>query len=290
MKNLLIIIIIANIYFIKNSNLKKTELIIDNKRQCGSFCLKCIDTENNICKECEHGTFNFNNNCYLSCPDGTYLDKDWKECRKCHVDCPVCWGSNNNMCGTKPGMSTEVVILENEIRSYFSAFTFSQAEIEQWVSSLKVVFKNGMNQDPNNMLLDTLSTTEVYSNENIEVNLPIGSFSSINGVFIPIPSYFNTKGQFISSHWVYRNGMWDGKNWNEAWFPRLPSFIKYKGNLNKIYFENNGYWVYNTTKEWYWIKSSSLKELVTDKNEIISNLNHVKIDVIYKYNFKAWGL
>lgn len=67
-------------------------------------------------------------------------------------------------------------------------------------------------------------------------------------MFIPVPSYFNKNGDLIHSHWVFKKGMWDGQTWNDQWYPRLPSFILNRGEKNKIYYENGGYWIYENSR------------------------------------------
>jgi hypothetical protein len=91
-----------------------------------------------------------------------------------------------------------------------------------------------------------LSQDDVYGSNKIMIDLPIGSFSKNNGVFIPIPSYIDEKMELVASHWVYVKGMWNGRTWSDNWFPSVPSFIKTNGKRNKIYYENGGYWIYNS--------------------------------------------
>ncbi len=93
-----------------------------------------------------------------------------------------------------------------------------------------------------------LSPSDIYNTDKQDLPLPQGSFSRIDGVFIPVPTYINKKGDLIHSHWVYKKGMWDGQEWNDQWYPRIPSFIKEKGEKNKIYFENGGYWIYDNAR------------------------------------------
>jgi len=130
-----------------------------------------------------------------------------------------------------------------------SIYTFTKADINNWIYNLKVILKEDSNlsSDINN-LDTTLSPSDIYNTDKINIPLPLGSFSRIDGVFIPVPSYFNKNGDLIHSHWVFKRGMWDGQAWNDQWYPRLSSFIQNRGEKNKIYYENGGYWIYESTR------------------------------------------
>jgi hypothetical protein len=107
---------------------------------------------------------------------------------------------------------------------------------------------------------DIMSPDDVYGSDKISIDLPIGSFSRNNGVFIPIPSYLNEKMNMVNSHWIFVKGMWNGRNWSETWFPNIPSFIKQKGVRNKIYYENSGYWIFNSVNNRNHINSRMVLE------------------------------
>ena len=94
----------------------------------------------------------------------------------------------------------------------------------------------------------TISTGDVYGTNKIKGELPIGSFSRKNGIFIPIPSYLDENLDLIDSHWIFVKGSWLGNNWIDYWVPVLPSFIKQNGDKNKMYYENGGYWIYDNDK------------------------------------------
>jgi hypothetical protein len=179
------------------------------------------------------------------CPEGTYTDNEWQVCRKCDIACPVCWGPFSDMCGTTVGIKTTAVLLENEIRIYFQHEMFSSQNISKWLSGLAVILHNVKGEDKFNKM-DILSPDDVYGTDKMLVDLPIGSFSGNNGVFIPIPSYLNENMEMVNSHWVNVGGMWNGRSWSDNWFPNVPSYIKNKGIKDKIYYENGGYWIYNS--------------------------------------------
>ena len=94
----------------------------------------------------------------------------------------------------------------------------------------------------------TISMEDVYGSNKIKAELPVGSFSRKDGIFIPIPSYPDENMDIVESHWVYVEGAWLGNKWMKAWVPELPSFIRLYGEKNKIYFENGGYWVFDNRK------------------------------------------
>ena len=176
-------------------------------------------------------------------------------------------------------------MLENEIKKYFNNKPFDDGEINQWMIKLEIIFKKLGGLD---FISNRLSSDDVYSSKKIEMDLPIGSFSLNGGVFIPVPSYLNEKMELVNSHWIYVKGMWDGHNWVDEWFPKVPSFVKLKGEKSKIYYENGGYWIYDSIKgiyllnlilEWYWSKTENIKQPDISNEDIISNLNTIKFDV-----------
>lgn len=99
----------------------------------------------------------------------------------------------------------------------------------------------------------TISMEDVYGSNKVLEDLPIGSFSRKDGVFIPIPSYLDENMEIVESHWVYVRGAWLGNKWMQEWVPVLPSFIKHYGQKNKMYFENGGYWVFDNRKGLFFV-------------------------------------
>ena len=125
-----------------------------------------------------------------------------------------------------------------------NSYTFTKDEVMFWMNSLKVLLKDNKSLISNIDTSDTLSPSDIYNSKKVDLELPLGSFSKLNGVFIPVPAYIDKNGDLIQSHWVYKKGMWDGNSWSSEWYPRINTFIKQKGSQNKIYYENGGYWVY----------------------------------------------
>jgi hypothetical protein len=232
--------------------------------KCGILCLECSDLDNSQCNVCKTGIFQYNNSCYEKCPRGTYSDFDWQTCNECDSNCPVCWGPRSDQCGSTIGQATTVVLLENEIKNHFLTRNSLETDSENWLNNLDLVFKKikstGMtslvtfgNYGPNQLEnfeinIETLSPDDVYNTNKIEIDLPDGSFSRNNGVFIPIPSYLNKNMELVDSHWIFVKGMWDGHNWISSWFPKMPGYIKNHGQKNKIYIENRGYWIYEVNR------------------------------------------
>lgn len=268
---------------------KKTDMKLNSKMEvklttklCNPMCQECSTNDRNYCTICQSGIIFYQFNCLSKCPEGTYMDEEWKECRRCAENCPVCWGSQSDMCGTTPGVKTTVVFLEKEIKDFLFSYTFTPKEIEDWIESLKVILERGSVDSLLNEIInfENLTTNEVYNTQNKEAELPLGSFSKFDGVFIPVPAYLNFKKELVESHWVYKQGMWDGKNWVEQFFPRLPTFIKYKGLKNKIYYENEGFWIWDQAKDWYWIKAKVINESQKSIQDELVWLNTIKIDVL----------
>jgi hypothetical protein len=245
--------------------IKSSKLKLKQINRCSSLCLECSRIDSNICNVCKPGVFEYNNKCFHKCPIATYSDQEWQICRPCHPDCPICWGPNPDMCGNKIGISSSIVLLENEIKKYFDQRPFNNDEFNSWMIRLNSILKKVKENNRIKVvgfvetsffkefenLSDTISPEDVYQTNQIEVDPPIGSFSRSNGVFIPVPSYLSTKLELVNSHWIFIEGNWDGHNWSSKWFPRLPSFLSYKGEKSKIYYENGGFWIYGdkgTTK------------------------------------------
>lgn len=116
------------------------------------------------------------------------------------------------------------------------------------------------------------------------VELPIGSFSVKNGILIPVPGFVDSKGITQKSRWFFKEGCWDGYNWNDKWSPRLPSYISAKGKKDKIYHENNYYWYYDhSKKQWQSIESkqhtANARLSGISKEEIELLMSNSKIEV-----------
>jgi hypothetical protein len=216
--------------------------------------------------------------CYIQCPEGTYLDNG--ECRNCNKNCPICWGAEIDSCGSIPGVKSSVVFLENEIKDFLKTYTFTMSEIDSWINSLKIILKQETTKGNEDVSQLILSQDDIYNSDLVEAELPLGSFSKLDGIFIPIPSYINKNKELIDSHWVFKKGMWDGRQWVDQYFPRLPTYIKNKGQKNKIYIENNGYWIYDQMRDWYWTKAKSLLEPLSNVVDELGQLNLIKIDVL----------
>lgn len=272
---------------------------------CDPLCYQCdANTSNPLsskCKVCNIGVYLYKSRCYQLCPESTYADDEWQVCRDCDALCPVCWGPLSNMCGSKKGVSSRVVLIENEIKDMFPVKEINKEFVKDWIKALKIILENArefsfgfiedyrkfgnkrgftgnkekMNtiEDINsnsksdqqqqeksarmanmmrlrkNMISDMdLSPTEVYGNSKISLDLPFGSFSKNNGVFIPIPSYISNKINYVRNHWIYVKGQWNGFSWLNDWIPVLPSYIKKTGDKTKIYYENEGYWIFSTNQ------------------------------------------
>lgn len=268
---------------IKNHNKYKIKLENESSltnKSCDHLCSQCSVNDSSYCTICQPGMIFYNFACYVSCPSGTFLDPETRICKECSSECPICWGSEKDMCGNNFGNKAKVVNLQDEIIEYFQTHIFIKDEVDQWLNSLKVIFKNDQQEIIYPMFVEKNPSFAVYMQENNYADLPIGSFSSANGIFIPIPPYLNKDKKLIKSHWVFKKGMWDGKNWNEECFRRLPSFIVYKGSTDKIYQENNGYWAYDVARHWTYIpaKNNDLEDI--NVSEKLSKLNQIKIDVV----------
>lgn len=271
--------------FLQSSKLKIQKTETQNKN-CGPLCSECSSFTS--CSFCVGGAILYELNCYMKCPEGTFLDGISRSCRVCHPTCPICWGPSSEMCGMTNGISTPVVFLENEIKSFFGSHTFSKNEIDIWLQNLKIILSRTKDDLAPDKDFEKLSTNEVYlpgANNNYE--LPIGSFSKYNGVFVPIPSYIGVDRKIVPSHWIFKRGMWDGKKW-VGFYQRLPSFIQIKGDKNKIYKENKGFWVWDKMNEWTFHQRGISDNLYegSDINitETIRHLNEIKMDVIYLIN------
>lgn len=292
--------------------------IISNQTECPRLCSKCALGE---CLECASNAIFYEGKCVLSCPKGTYLSKTFKSCYPCHISCPVCWDGLSNTCGLTENIPSVVTNLQDEIVKYIKTNGtkgMPQEESSTWIPKLNIVLKEEMRQnDSLNLNKNTLSfrkasnynesgstfkendlsKNDVYQNyyDNFsEIELPLYSFSVNDGVLILIPGYNNELGTYIPSHWVYHQGYWSGREWNKDWRPKCPVYIKYKGDKTKIYYENGGYWFYDSGNgDWSWLN----KSIQADSNniyyddqansprkfqnlgDVINNLNSVKLDV-----------
>ena len=240
-------------------------------KSCSSLCQKCSKIDPLICLECFPKVFFFKDQCYNSCPEGTYGDADWEICRSCDSSCPVCWGPLSSQCGLIPGVRSSVFLLEKEIENYFGVTSFSKEQVNIWIRQLNIVAPNYDQRGHK----QTLVNNDVYSID-VENSLPVGSFSKYDTVFIPVPPYLTEDGSYIGSQWIYVKGQWDGKNWHDKWFPKLPSFVEKQGNKEKIYYENNGYWIFERSK---WVWKEAVRKEIGDPNEEKARLKGVVIKV-----------
>ncbi len=247
---------------------------------CNPLCRECAENDNNYCTICQPGIILYQFNCWSKCPDGTYFDSQSNDCLPCSSECPVCWGPNNNMCGNIPGTFTKIVSLGNEIKKFLTNYTFTQRDIEQWIESLKIILSYNRDEKLISDINDIkFSDKEVYAENDEFIELPIGCYSKSDGVFIPVPAYVNSNKHLVNSHWVYKKGMWDGKRWVSQHFPALPKFIKERGESNKIYYENNGVWMYDQNKGWVWSQFNWKSRENLSVEDSLNLLNTIKIDV-----------
>lgn len=264
----------------KSLTLLKSKLIT---KYCNPLCSQCSTNDLNFCTICQTNTVFYNYSCYENCPEGTFLNES-NSCQTCHDDCPLCWGAGPDMCGTEKGIKTKVVTLEQEIQNFLLTYTFTSKEIDEWISTLKIILEKGRDDELlKDLNSDNFSTSDIYDLQKADVELPQGSYSKFDGVFIPIPSYLNVKKELVNSHWVYKKGMWDGQRWVQQYYPRLPKFIRQKGNKNYLYYENGGYWIWNSYRGWFWMVSTSGKknkfEQTSNIQDNLAMLNGIKIDV-----------
>lgn len=272
---------------ISNKTKSQNESSLTNKN-CYHLCTQCSMNDSSYCTICQPGMIFYSFSCYISCPPGTFLEPETRSCKECHEECPICWGPERNMCGNSFGQKAQVVNLEDEIIYYFSSHIFIKDEVDQWLNSLQIVFKNQQQEDIYPLFAERNPSFSVYIDENSYAELPIGSFSWGEGMFIPVVPYLNRDKKLIESHWVFRKGMWNGKNWQDQLTPRLPSFIALKGSRDKIYKEKNGYWVYDVSRHWIYISSKNIEQEALSVAEKIQKLNQVKIDVKIKNSISAF--
>lgn len=255
---LIILFVCVNYIYLNASKLNsRSRSNSMSSKNCSPLCLECEKSDPSICLVCNDGVFQYNDQCYNQCPPGTYKDIEWQTCRACDATCPICWGPMSDMCGSVPGVKTNVVLLENEIRNYFSSKPYNNEEIMLWIQNLNLILKkihkranllNFTEKFSDDLEESVISPEDVYNSHQIEVELPIGAFSRNSNVFIPVPSYLTKQMELINSHWICVKSMWDGHTWATDWFPKLPTFVKYLGQKNKIYYENGGFWVYEPNK------------------------------------------
>ncbi len=184
-----------------------------------------------------------------------------------------------------------MVTLEQEIKNFLLTYTFTRKEIDEWIGTLKVVLERGSDDELlKDLSSDSFSTTDIYELQKADVDLPLGSYSKLNGVFIPVPTYLNIKKELVNSHWVFKKGMWDGQRWVQQHYPRPPRFIREKGQKNKLYYENGGFWIWDAYRGWFWLVSQNNKlEQPSSVHDSLSMLNGIKIDVIYNLNLFLVG-
>jgi hypothetical protein len=113
----IILLILLSVLSSNTENKSKTNLK-SSSSYCGPLCLECIDRDPNQCIVCRTGIFKYRNRCFNKCPDGTYTDEEWLQCRDCDFDCPICLGALSDQCGNIIGTRTQVVLLEEEIKHY----------------------------------------------------------------------------------------------------------------------------------------------------------------------------
>jgi hypothetical protein len=143
----------------------------------------------------------------------------------------------------------------------FKSFKNKEINNFKWLNNLDIILKdvNPDNLFPKNHSMkinytkedkidNTISIENVYGSNQVISQLPLGSYSRKDGAFIPIPSYLDENMDIVESHWIFVKGNWIGNKWVDDWVPNLPLFIKEKGEKNKIYFENGGYWIYDNRK------------------------------------------
>ena len=261
------------------STANKSKMTLTTK-SCNPLCRECSINDLNYCTICQPNIIFFQYNCYTKCPEGFYIEKEEKQCKPCHTNCPVCWGPNPDMCGPTEGINTSVIALEEEIKNFLMNYTFTRQEIEKWLNSLKIILsKDNEEKILTEEDIETLSGNEIYNTHYPSIELPVGSFSTLEGVFIPIPSYMSLNKKLVNSHWIYKKGQWDGQRWVSQFFPRLPTFIRIYGQKNKIYYENKGYWIFDEFRNWYFIKNEKFIEQLKTVNDVLASLNTIKIDV-----------
>lgn len=262
---------------ISKKNLSESALTTTN---CNSLCSQCSTNDFNYCTMCKTGMILYNYNCYLNCPEGTFLNQETRICQICHNDCPICWGPAKDMCGNTFGTRTQVVSLESEIIEYFNSHVFIKDEVDYWLNSLKLMFIKDKSEIIYPLFTSESQDFSVYLDEKTSAEIPIGSFSYQGGLFIPVPPYVDINKRLVEFHWTYKKGMWDGILWHDQYFPRIPAFIKYKGSNNKIYLEDNGFWYYDSIRQWVYVFSKNIIQAPIPVIEKISSLNKIKIDVI----------
>jgi hypothetical protein len=269
--NYLILILLYTVYAVKVAN-DATLMTIN----CNPLCQECRVSNINYCTICKPGIVLYQYSC--KCSEGTYRDS-FNTCQNCHENCPICWGPNSDMCGISKENNGTLVNIEDEIKTYFLNTDFKPPEIDLWLAELKGI----LTTDPVNSL--PIPINQVYMNNLNSLDLPIGSFSKYDGVFIPVPAYLDRNSTVIESHWVYKKGTWDGNQWT-GYYPRLSSFIKHKGDRSKIYYENNGFWIYDDLKGWEYRQNTRTKLYpVSTVDKDLVQLNKVKLNISrYAYN------
>lgn len=263
---------------LSKKNLSESSLTTKN---CNPLCSQCSTNDLNYCTLCRTGIIFYNYSCYLNCPEGTFLNQQTRSCQLCHHDCPICWGPEKDMCGNTFGSRTQVVSLENEIIEYFNTHVFVKDEVDYWLNSLKMMFLKDKSEIIYPLFANDNPEFSVYIDEKTLTEIPIGSFSYKGGLFIPVPPYIDKFKRLIEFHWTYKRGMWDGTSWHDQYYPRLPTFIKYKGSTNKIYQEDNGFWYYDAARQWVYVYSNRVIQTTIPIRDKISTLNKIKIDVIF---------
>merc|ERR1712160_128401 len=82
----------------KIKNRSKSHLFPSKTQNCGPLCMECSLNDSQSCISCKPGIYEYENKCYVKCPDNTYSDDEWQICQICDSSCPVCWGPTSEMC------------------------------------------------------------------------------------------------------------------------------------------------------------------------------------------------
>lgn len=133
-----------------DNNMKDKQLEEENSKlnnNCPKLCKQCALGE---CLQCDSNAYFYEGRCILICPEGTYLNKEYRTCSKCHSDCPVCWNGFSNTCGTIEGLYSVVTSLQEEVKKYIrlvdkKGLPISEKEI--WLAKLNILLKNEMQEN-----------------------------------------------------------------------------------------------------------------------------------------------
>ncbi|KAL4487968.1 hypothetical protein ABPG72_019920 [Tetrahymena utriculariae] len=71
---------------------------------CHQTCAGCIEKTDKNCIKCNQGSYLYNNQCILACPDGYFSSEQPFLCNKCHYSCAQCqFGAQNSDCTSCAG-------------------------------------------------------------------------------------------------------------------------------------------------------------------------------------------